>query len=514
MWADKRVCLEQSYFNSLNERYDLMRYILLISLASISYVSYGQTDVDKINREIKFVNESIHGALILHRIYESYNQDINKYLDLSNYELNNYYNQGLPTDVYGDPERWFYDESPNKLYQEIITNQSTLMGQSIIQSIHRNSQNLNKDRYAVEQLIQAPNINELSIIKNLYDGLEQIISYFDNLRSDVKSFDKILEQRRYENNLTENQSTVYAAMAEIHYDLKKIIRTLSQNNQSAVMRSMAKIKKEQNWLNASINDLEFTEEREALIKIVGNVNNIVAELSNYIDKPKVPKEYALFGKGYYYYNVVLLTLMNRYGNGYVSEFNQFIDRFNWSALHLTEEPHYLKILYSETTPRKFLNQPQKEITTLEQLRRKPLEQQIPKPKSVDNFFNGKKTEEENKKIEVDIPVNIAHTHVIYVDSIHFNIELYDHLIIDGDIVSVNVNGAWMYNDISLEKEAKIIELTVNPSSRNFIMVQAVNEGWRPPNTVGLRYMSNGKVENIILKTDLKLAELIEIKYRQ
>ena len=46
------------------------------------------------------------------------------------------------------------------------------------------------------------------------------------------------------------------------------------------------------------------------------------------------------------------------------------------------------------------------------------------------------------------------------------------------------------------------------------MVQAVNEGWRPPNTVGLRYMSNGKVENIILKTDLKLAELIEIKYRQ
>ena len=46
------------------------------------------------------------------------------------------------------------------------------------------------------------------------------------------------------------------------------------------------------------------------------------------------------------------------------------------------------------------------------------------------------------------------------------------------------------------------------------MVQAVNEGWRPPNTVGVRYVSNGKVENIIIANDLNSTELIEIKYRQ
>ena len=92
--------------------------------------------------------------------------------------------------------------------------------------------------------------------------------------------------------------------------------------------------------------------------------------------------------------------------------------------------------------------------------------------------------------------------------------MYDHLIKDGDMVSINVNGEWVYNDISLEKEAKTIQLEVSPNKRNYIMVQAVNEGWRPPNTVGVRYVSNGKVENIIIANDLNSTELIEIKYRQ
>jgi len=189
-------------------------------------------------------------------------------------------------------------------------------------------------------------------------------------------------------------------------------------------------------------------------------------------------------------NVVLLTLMNRYGNGYVTEFNQFLKQYNWPVLHLTEEPHYLKIIYPETTPKELLDNPLEEITTLEQLRSQPLDPIKAKP--IDTFY----------------------THVIYVDSQFFDIQLYDHLIKDGDMVSINVNGEWVYNDISLEKEAKTIQLEVSPTKRNYIMVQAVNEGWRPPNTVGVRYISNGKVENIIIANDLNSAELIEIKYRQ
>ena len=149
---------------------------------------------------------------------------------------------------------------------------------------------------------------------------------------------------------------------------------------------------------------------------------------------------------------------------------------------------------------------------MEQLRSQPLDPVKAKP--IDTFYAEGKEKAQDPQIEKEIPVNITHTHVIYVDSQFFDIQLYDHLIKDGDMVSINVNGEWVYNDISLEKEAKTIQLEVSPNKRNYIMVQAVNEGWRPPNTVGVRYVSNGKVENIIIANDLNSTELIEIKYRQ
>ena len=505
--------LAETYWDNTALRYCSMRHTILIifSLLTAEFCS-AQYGVEEINREVHFINESIHGALVLHRIYENFNQNINKYVDLPSYELNNYSNKDLPGNVYDDPEQWFYDESPNELYEEIRQYTRTTGSSPIVRNIHNISQKLNADRFKTEELANSPNINELSVIKDLYDGLEDVVGHFDNIRASVESYDRLLEQRRYDNVLNESQKVVYTAICEIHFDIKKIIRNLGRDNQSAVIRSLSKIEQEKNWLNVSINDLESQAEAKSLRGLVGNINSIVKELSNYVNNPAVPEEYALFGKGYYYQNVILLTMMNRYGNGYVSEFNQFLKQYKWPVLHLTEEPHYLKIIYPETTPKELLENPAEDIKTLDQLRSKPLESVQTKP--IDTFYAEGKKKEQVEQLEVDIPVNIAHSHVIYVDSQFFKIQLYDHLIKDGDMVSINVNGEWVYNDISLEKEAKIIELEISPTKRNFIMVQAVNEGWRPPNTVGLRYISNGIVENIIIANDLNSAELIEIKYRQ
>ncbi len=501
------------YCKNIGFRYSIMRRIILIifSLLAVELCS-GQDGIEEINREVHFINESIHGALVLHRIYEGFNQNINKYVDLPSYELNNYSNKDLPGNVYDDPEQWFYDESPNELYREIRGYPQTTGSPPIVRNIHNISQKLNEDRFKTEELANSPNINELSVIKELYDGLEGVVDYFDNIRASVESYDRLLEQRRYDNTLDESQKVVYTAISEIHFDIKKIIRNLGQDNQSAVIRSLSKIEKEKTWLNTSINDLDSPAEAKSLRSLVGNINNIVTELSNYVNNPSVPEAYALFGKGYYYQNVVLLTMMNRYGNGYVSEFNQFLKKHNWPVLHLTEEPHYLKIIYPETTPKELLENPKEDITTLEQLRSAPLESVQEKP--IDTFYADGKEKEQAELLPAEIPVNIAHSHVIYVDSQHIKIQLYDHLIKDGDMVSINVNGEWVHNNISLEKEPKIIELEISPTKRNYIMVQAVNEGWRPPNTVGLRYISNGKVESIIIANDLNSAELIEIKYRQ
>ena len=490
-----------------------MRMVSMV-LMTVAYLhASSQTPHKLINREVKFVNESIHGLLILHRIYESYNQDINKYVDLPSYELNNYDNEDLPQNVFDDPENMFYDLSPNLLFQQLSSSKANSIGHSIIQNIKNTSQELNAQRYEVHRLIQSSNINELQVIKELYASLESVTTNFDNIKLYVKAFDSQLEKRRYDNDLKKSKKSVYAAIAEIHQNLKKVLRNIGIDNQSAVIRSIAKIDKEKNWLHTCINDLKSEPEKNVLKLIAAKIDRIVQALHDYTNSPNVPKEYALFGKGYYYQNVLLLTLMNRYGNGYVNAFNDFLDKYEWPVIHLTEEPHYLKILYPKTTPKEILNRPIMEFATLDELRNIDINKSQHPMQSEDDQYQPE-DQADTKTEKVIDPIKIVQNHTIYVDSPHFKIELYDHRIRDGDMVSINVNGDWLYNNISLEKEAKVIELEIDPTIKNFIMVQALNEGWRPPNTIGVRYISNGNVENIYLKTDLNSAELIEIKYKQ
>ena len=81
-------------------------------LLSLSLLGNPPVSVSTLNDYVKFTNESIHGMLIVHRLLELYNQDINKYVDLEGYELNFFSNADLPQDIFEDPDQWFFDESP------------------------------------------------------------------------------------------------------------------------------------------------------------------------------------------------------------------------------------------------------------------------------------------------------------------------------------------------------------------------------------------------------------------
>jgi len=119
----------------------------------------------------------------------------------------------------------------------------------------------------------------------------------------------------------------------------------------------------------------------------------------------------------------------------------------------------------------------------------------------------------NLEVKAPKPLIIKSSYTIEVDSNVFDLELFDHRIKDGDMVSINVNGEWLFNNISLEKESRILRLTIEPGGDNFVLIQAQNIGWRPPNTIGVRYFGNGRAENFFLVTDLYSSEVIEIKYR-
>lgn len=483
-------------------------------------MAYGQTtDFERFNNQVRFLNESIHGALIVHRVYESFNLEINKYIKSPTYSINKYRNKDLPGDVFLDDEHWFYPISPVEL--RAIIDQGDVSGyeKSILDQFSKVTTRLNQERKSIERYIQESDLNKVSDLAGLYERLEAIRSDYDALRSGVDSYEKYISKLMFDNALDENRKQVYTAVVEIHYDIKETIRLMSNDRQSQIIRRLTKIEKEYNWLNTCVQQLTDPQEKREMLKVKELIKSTVDYLREYLDNPNVPEAYVQYGKSYYYHNVPILTNMNRYGNGYVNEFNKLIDKHGWSAIHLIEEPHYFRAVYPNIAPRDIFIGSDKIDMTLDELRADIFVVETPDPpkkKKKDSFFmagRGKPEEPKPAPVEPE-SLNIVATHTIYADSLKFNIQLYDHLIKDGDRVSINVNGRWVYNDISLEKDPKIITLNIEPTKENYIMIQAVNVGWRPPNTVGVRYRSNGKVENLMLKTDLKSTELLQIKYRK
>ena len=83
------------------------------------------TPIQALNNYASFVNESIHGMVIVHRLLENYNQELNKYVDLEGYQINNFGNSDLPRNIFEDPDDWFYAISPLDWY-EIAKNGSSI----------------------------------------------------------------------------------------------------------------------------------------------------------------------------------------------------------------------------------------------------------------------------------------------------------------------------------------------------------------------------------------------------
>jgi len=106
-----------------------LRYIIAFSFFAFSLSGQIQTDkeqINAINNFVNYTNECLHGMLITHRLFENYNQDINKYVDLEGYRLNFYNNRDLPWNIFQDPEHWFYEVSPEELFIQVKNNKSIL----------------------------------------------------------------------------------------------------------------------------------------------------------------------------------------------------------------------------------------------------------------------------------------------------------------------------------------------------------------------------------------------------
>lgn len=442
-----------------------------------------------INEYVDYFNESIHGMLIIHRLLENNNQDINKYVDLDGYQINFYTNNDLPKNIFEDPEQWFYEISPEKRFQNLKSIQnnlpaaikSDLISQaSTIQSI---CTSVNSIRFEVEKYIDDHDLTVREELYGVYELLEKAVDLYSNFYETQNSFQSSISpyvKQTIEDNKDESFMNMYNSFLDLHKNSKNILHALRIKDEAQISKLNKELQSAYANFETKINSPEYAGKYKKNLQystIQTKVKDVIKAAQDF-ESGNIPVEYKLYGKYYYFHNSNVINKFNKYGNGFVSEMNKLSDKQSAVFPHFLEVPHYFQVIY----PMKIIEQDYI-VSESEMIAVVP-------------------TTLENRDVIVNENLIKAETNLL-------EIELYDYKLKDNDVVSVNFNGDWIFKDLSLETEPKKLKLKLNDTGVNYLLIQAESVGIISPNTVAIKYKIGLKRDEIILESDLNSSALIE-----
>jgi hypothetical protein len=451
-------------------------------------------EIKALNNYVDFTNESIHGLLIVHRLLENFNKNINKYVDLPENIVNLYSNKDLPQDIFDDPEKWFYDLSPNELFKKIESSRQILpanVDARLYQSASsmKNITNaINNLRFEIDQLIPTLDLTKRENLSLVYDKLEEGVTYYKefyrhqtDLENTISEYVKTFKQ-------TDDDLQFPAVLKELQnvYKTQKNALVALYFRQDDDFDNLFNLQKEALRKFESIKLSDYNSTRLVNSKVQTYWSNIkkqsAASLNmqkSFINYEEIPEEYKIYERFYYFYNIAVINKFNRYGNGVVYEMNRILDYLEIPMVHFFEMPHYFKVIYPKI------------LDSTEYL--------------ASSDPNIKRTPEAVR----DRQVKIA-DRVIYVDSAVVEFRLFDNKIIDNDIVTINFNGDWIIEKYRLSEKPYMFKLALNKIGKNFLLLHAEDVGRQPPCTIALSYFYRGVLQNIFLNSDYNSSELIEI----
>jgi hypothetical protein len=474
----------------------VLSIVFMLFSSSVAQKKESINSFSILNEYVGFANESIHGMLIAHRLFENYNQDINKYVDLPDHKLNFYNNTDLPQDIFDDPDHWFYEKSPKELYLNTFDNVTALSLddfeklQNTITNIRGTTLKSNELRLFIGEAINKRNLSVEDTLYTIYELLEEAVDAYDLFQAELTILESQLSEvsKKIPKNEATNQYTrLIKILTDIHFFSQQVLLSIKNEETEALSGHITGLKNTQKTFESysirSSGGFASSIYVRSRTRVLENINLLISGAEEYLTRPVVPEEYALYGTPYFYYNTRLINKVNRYGNGLVQACNEIIDLLKLPMLHRLEIPHYLMIIY-----------PQK------------VEKQLPViESSVHEILAAPKTLED-RSIEF-----IDNKHVIYVDGADPELEVFDHLQQDGDIISLNFNGDWIFRNLSLERKPRKFILKLNQTGKNFLILHAVNEGSVPPNTIGINYTSEGRRKRYVMQSNLKMSQMVEIK---
>jgi len=119
----------------------------------------------------------------------------------------------------------------------------------------------------------------------------------------------------------------------------------------------------------------------------------------------------------------------------------------------------------------------------------------------------------------NIPVTIKDRTVelqstVTVTETEFDIEIYDRSVVDGDSISLNLNGEWILQEYMVVKSKLKLHVKINPNAtNNYLIMYAHNLGEISPNTAAVQLVIGGKEYRLTLSSDLKKSGALNFAYK-
>lgn len=481
-----------------------MRISLFIGLVTV-FILFGASftkvsaqityeETKSINDYIQYTNECIHGLMIVHVMLESFNRDLNKYVDLPNQRINTLSNADFGVDIFGDLQYYQNSQPPNVLFEKIQTSKSRLpkntsnsLNNSVI-ALHAIITKANNLRFELENMMNTLDLTKRENLSLVYDKLEEGVTIFKNFYIEQKKLEEkintFLATKGYKNTdqlyiAFKNQYTSTRLALDALYDkeddnLDEIVAAQKKNYNAL---TKVDITKYVNGNNGKSNVIKSWSE------LVKHSQQNISNLTNFIQSETYPESYKMYDKYYYNYNKAGLSTFNKFGSGMVFCFNILTEQLDKPYIKFFEMPHYFVVIYP-----KILNQLDF------------ISASDPVIKTIPTVVKGR-----------DV---VTASKIIYVDSLVSSISVYDHKIVDGDIISVSFNGDWILEKYKLTEKPYEIKIKLNENGKNFLLLHADDMGRQPPATAAISYRVGGKKELIILNSDANTSEVIEIKLKE
>lgn len=471
--------------------FNIIFTLLLIFPSKINGQKNSRAPVKAVNNYIQYTNESIHGLLIIHRLLELYNQELNKYVDLPHYQLNLFSNSDFPENIFKDKSGAYYRIAPAQLYEIAVAESKYLPADAakkcnnIISEMQEITDQLEKDRYSIGTLVENTDKSHLANLTNIYNALDACVIKYDAFEAKRKELDAVIRniklQNSPSNNLTKLIVPTYNKYALQLHQTFDVLRTENTANSVSDAQKLLPILDE---LNNSISKFSINNQdpmQKIVIKdIEKSIGKQKTELTLFIKNPIAPESFVLYGPCYYFYNTQLAGATNKYGTGTVERLNELIVLNGNTTLFQFERPHYFKVI---------------------------------RPKRVIEDTDSANIVLPIDKIETERKLYADRGKQITSPNQNMLIEVYDHEEFDHDTISLNFNGKWILKNQLITKDPIRLYLPLIKGKENYLILHAENLGERPPNTCAIRYQTkNGKYDTVILHSDFNQSGVIKIRY--